>query len=352
MEILEPLSGDAFAPETTYLNTSGCGLLPRRAVDAIARLAGENLTGTREGAGSFDALAAVRGSFARLTGVGADRVALGSSVSVHVALVAHSLPAGAEVLAPEGEFSSVVQPFAVRGDLKMRYVPLESLAEAVRPGTALVAFSSVQSVDGRVADLDAVRAAAAAHGARTLLDASQSAGWLPLDAGAYDYTVTAGFKFLACPRGTSFLTVTEEAQERLAPLHSGWFAAADLADNYGPVRELAGSARRYDEPGSFLSYHAAAESLAVLEAVGIEAVYAHDLALAGRFRAGLAALGHRAVAESSAIVAVPGLGGVQPELLRGGVHASARGGNLRFAVHLYNSSADVDRALEVLGAAL
>lgn len=350
MEILEPLSGEAFAPETTYLNTASCGLLPRRAVDAITRLAGENAAGTRVGAGGFDALAAARGSFARLAGVGADRVALGSSVSAHVALVAHSLPTGAEVLAPEGEFSSVVQPFAVRGDLKMRYVPLESLADEVRPDTALVAFSAVQSVDGRVADLAAVRAAAAAHGARTLLDASQSAGWLPLDAGAYDYTVTAGFKFLTCPRGTSFLTVTEEAQEGLAALHSGWFAAEDLGDNYGPVRALAGGARRYDEPVSFLSYHGAAESLAMLEAVGIPAVHAHATALAGRLRDGLAALGHRAVAQDSAIVAVPGLGGAQPELLSAGVYASERGGNLRLAVHLYNSSADVDRVLEVLGA--
>lgn len=114
-------------------------------------------------------------------------------------LVAASLEPGAEVLAPEGEFSSVVSPFAVRGDLKTRYVPLEELAASVRPETALVAFSAVQSADGRIADLDAIRAAAGAHGARTLLDASQSAGWLPLDAGAYDYTVTGGFKFLLCP---------------------------------------------------------------------------------------------------------------------------------------------------------
>lgn len=107
----------------------------------------------------------------------------------------------------------------------MRYVPLDGMAEAVRPTTSLVALSSVQSADGRLADLDAVRAAAAAHGARVLLDATQSAGWLPLDAGAYDYTVTGGFKFLLCPRGTSFLTVTEEAQEILPPLFASWVAA-------------------------------------------------------------------------------------------------------------------------------
>ena len=86
-----------------------------------------------------------------------------------------------------------------------------------------------------MADLDAVRAAAAAHGARVLLDATQSAGWLPLDAGAYDYTVTGGFKFLLCPRGTSFLTVTEEAQETLPPLYAGWVAGEDRWNStYGP----------------------------------------------------------------------------------------------------------------------
>jgi len=44
------------------------------------------------------------------------------------------------------------------------------------PETALVALSAVQSADGRTGDLAAVRAAAAAHGARTLVDATHAAG--------------------------------------------------------------------------------------------------------------------------------------------------------------------------------
>ncbi|MBM7438233.1 aminotransferase class V-fold PLP-dependent enzyme [Streptomyces sp. HB132] len=338
-----------FAPGTTYLNTSTCGLLPRRAVEAVKALADDSSAGVRGGVGRSSSVASVRAAFAGIAGVAPARVALGGSVAAHVGIVAASLPAGSEVLAPTGEFSSVVSPFAVRGDLKMRYVPLAGLAEAVRPGTAVVAFSAAQSSDGRVADLDAVRAAAAAHGARTMLDASQSAGWLPLDAGAYDYTVTAGYKFLMCPRGTSFLTVTEEAQGTLPALYAGWVAAEDPWNStYGPVEKLAADARRFDEAVSFFSYHGAEQSLGLLAEVGVDAVYAHATGLAARFREGLASLGHEAVPGTSSTVAVPGLGDREPDLAAAGVMVSARAGNLRAAFHLYNTGADVDRALDVL----
>ncbi|MEH0395571.1 aminotransferase class V-fold PLP-dependent enzyme [[Kitasatospora] papulosa] len=346
---IDRVRASEFASETTYLNTSACGLLPRSAADAVKALVEDNATGRRQGAGDHATVVAARDAFARLVGVGPGRVAVGGSVASHVGLVAASLPPGAEVLAPTGEFSSVVSPFAVRGDLRTRYVPLDGLADAVRPGTAVVAFSAVQSSDGRVAALDAIRAAAAAHGARTLLDASQSAGWLPLDAGAYDYTVTGGFKFLMCPRGTSFLTVTEEAQETLPVLFPGMAAAEDAWGSvYGPVERLAAEARRFDEPVSFLSYHGAERSLELLAEVGVDAVQAHATALAARFRAGLASIGHEAVPGTSAIVAVPGLGGREPDLAAAGVVVSARAGNLRAAFHLYNTEADVDRALDVL----
>ncbi|MFG2431136.1 aminotransferase class V-fold PLP-dependent enzyme [Streptomyces sp. NPDC048590] len=338
-----------FASETIYLNTSTCGLLPRRAVDAVKALADDNANGRRQGAGSWEAVQAAREGFAGLVGVEPGRVAVGGSVAAHVGMVAASLPPGSEVLAPEREFSSVVTPFEVRGDLRTRYVPLEELAAAVRPGTALVAFSAVQSSDGRVADLDAVRAAAAAHGARTLLDASQSAGWLPLAAGAYDYTVTGAFKFLMCPRGTSFLTVTEEAQDTLPLLHPGMAASGDpWGSVYGPVDRLADDARRFDEPVSFLAYHGAEQAIELLASVGVDAVHAHATGLAARFRKGLASIGHEAVPGDSAVVAVPGLGDRDPDLAAAGVMVSARAGNLRASFHLYNTEADVDRALDVL----
>jgi selenocysteine lyase/cysteine desulfurase len=344
---MDTLGGAEFAPETVYLDTATCGLMPRRAADAVRRLLDDNLAG--RGAGSRASVDAARASFARLVRVSPDRVAVGNAVAVHVGLIAACLPGGAEVLVPEQEFSSVASPFALRGDLVLRQVPLEKLADGVGERTALVAFSAVQSSDGRVADLPAIRAAAAAHGARTLVDASQATGWYPLTAGDWDFTVTGGFKFLMSPRGTSFLTVTEEAQEGLRPLHAGLLAAQNTArSTYGPVERLAAGARRFDEATSFLSYHAAEQSLALLEDIGVPALHAHATGLAARFRDGLRSLGHEPLSGDSAVVAVPGLGGRQEDLWRAGVAAADRAGNLRAAFHLYNASADVDRALDVL----
>ncbi|GGX75283.1 aminotransferase class V-fold PLP-dependent enzyme [Streptomyces fructofermentans] len=347
METFETLVRAEFAPRSTYLNTASTGLLPARAVAAVR--AGVESVAAGKPQDMFADVEAARASFARLTGVTDRRVAAGASVAVYTGLIAASLPEGAEVLTAEGEFSSLVTPFHVRTDLKVRAVPLERLAESVRPGTALVAVSAAQSADGRVADLPAIRAAAAAHGARTYVDASQAAGWLPLDADAYDYLVSVAFKWLVCPRGVAFLVVPEDLGG-LTPVFAGWVAGEHPWDScYGPVEELARSARRFDESPGLFSYAGARRSLELLEQLGIEAVRDHDLALAERFRAGLASLGAPPVpAPGSPIVSVPGLGHRQPALSRAGVEVSDRAGNLRAAFHLYNTADDVDRLLDVL----
>ncbi|GGZ79555.1 hypothetical protein GCM10010371_43960 [Streptomyces subrutilus] len=338
-----------FGHSTTYLNTATCGVLPRSAVAAVRELAEAAGAAEPAGAGDFARVDRVRAAFARLVAVPAARVAVGSSVATHVGLVAASLPSGAEVLCPEGDFASVINPFVVRADLKVRFAPLESLAEAVGPDTALVSLSAVQSADGRAADLAAVRAATAAHGARMLVDATQAAGWLPFDASPYDYTVTAGFKWLLGTRGASYLTVSEEARTALTPLHAGWVAAESPEGAvYGPMPELARSARRFDESPAFLAYHAAEAGLALLERVGIEAVHAHDTALAARYRAGLARLGREPVPGGSAIVSVPGLADRLPALQTAGIAVAARAGALRASFHLYTTEADVDRLLDAL----
>nr|BFD85552.1 aminotransferase class V-fold PLP-dependent enzyme [Streptomyces sp. Xyl84] len=347
METFETLVRAEFAPKNTYLNTASLGLLPARTVTAL-RTAVEAAAAGRP-TDMFADVEAARASFARLTGVPDRRVAAGASVAVYSGLIAASLPEGAEVLTAEGDFSSVVNPFHLRGDLKVRTVPLEGLAEAVRPGTALVAVSAAQSADGRIADLSALRAAAREHGARTYVDASQAAGWLDLDADAHDYVAAVAFKWLLCPRGVAFLVVPGDLGG-LHPLFAGWVAGERPWDScYGPVGELAHSARRFDESPALFSYAGGRRSLELVEELGVAAVRAHDLALADRFRAGLRRLGHEPVpAPASPIVSVPGLGDRQGELSAAGIELSARAGNLRAAFHLYNTEADVDRLLDVL----
>ncbi|MCX2971625.1 MULTISPECIES: aminotransferase class V-fold PLP-dependent enzyme [Streptomyces] len=343
----KPMSAE-FRPQTTYLNTASHGLFPARTASVLEAAVREMAAGGMDQVGYYERVEAARATFARLVGVPPTRVATGSAVSVHVGLIAQSLPEGTEVLVADGDFSSLVNPFHVRSGLRFRSAPLEGLADAVRPGTGLVAVSSVQSADGRVADLAAVRAAADAHGARVLVDTTQSTGWLPLDPALADYTVCGAYKWLLCPRGTSFLTVPRDGGG-LRPLHAGWLAGEQPWDTcYGPIRELAHSARRFDESPPFLPYLGAEASLGLVAEHGPAAIGEHNRGLAARFRAGLRELGHAPVEADSAIVAVPGLGDSAEALAKAGVVLSARAGNLRAAFHLYNTEAEVDRTLEVL----
>ena len=346
---MDHLAPAEFAPETTYLNTAALGLPPAR---ALAALRGDlDLWGAgRANAQSYDLpVAEARAAFGRLVGATPDRVAIGSTVSPLVATVAEALPESGEVLLAEGEFTSVTQPFHSRRGLSVRTVPLERLAESISVWTRLVAVSTVQSADGRLADITELRAATRHNGVRLLLDATQSASWQPLEATGADYVVCAAYKWLMSPRGSAFLAVSPEAADTLRPLAPGWYAGDDpWANCYDRVR-FPESARRLDTAPAWLPFVGTAAALSLVEELTPARIGAHNLALADRFRKGLAGLGAVPVeAPGSAIVAVPGLGGAAAALTEAGVVVSARAGNLRASFHLYNTAADVDLALEVL----
>jgi selenocysteine lyase/cysteine desulfurase len=335
-----------FAPEVTYLDTATLGLPPRRSLAALRR-AVDSWAAGRVSAPDYDVpLAAARRSYAALLGVDPGRVAVGNQVSVFAGLVAANLPDRSEVLTVTGEFTSMVFPFlaqAPRG-VVVREVPLERLADAVTSRTAVVAVSAVQSADGRVADLPALVDAAAATGARVLLDVTQAAGWLPVDAGAFAWTVCSGYKWLLAPRGTGFLTVTPHLAGDLIPHLAGWYAGERPWESiYGAPLRLAADARRFDISPAWHSWVAQAPALDLLTGVGRRLLHEHSVGLADRFRAAL-----DLPPGDSAIVSLP----VPPEavdrLRDAGVAASLRSGRLRLAFHVHNDAADADRAADVL----
>ncbi|GAA5100100.1 aminotransferase class V-fold PLP-dependent enzyme [Microbacterium yannicii] len=290
-----------------------------------------------------------RGLFASLVAVGADRVAIGSQTSVAAGMVASALPHGAEVLVPDGEFSSMVLPFVHSGrDLVVRTAPLHDLAAHVRPSTALVAFSVVQSATGEVADAAAIVAAAAAHDALTLCDATQAVGWLPVEASAFDAVVCHAYKWLCAPRGVSFLTVSDRLAARMTPVNAGWYAGEDpWASCYGGEVDLAPDARRFDVSPAWQAFVGAAPALALFAALDPGELHAHATGLAAAFRAGL---GIAEPERASAIVAWDDPEGCDlGRLMSAGITASGRSGRARVAFHVFNDEDDVDLALAALG---
>ena len=93
------------------------------------------------GAPDYDRVVdACRAAYARLVRVPVANVAAVAQVSAAVSVIAADLAPGSEVIVVEGDFSSMVFPFLTRGDLVVRHVAVAALADAVREGTALIAY--------------------------------------------------------------------------------------------------------------------------------------------------------------------------------------------------------------------
>jgi selenocysteine lyase/cysteine desulfurase len=337
-----------FETARTYVNTASIGLPPRRAITAMTAAMEAWRTGRAE-AGDYDALIERgRRLFAGLVGVTADRVFIGNQVSTFTALVAASLPDRARVLAAEEDFTSVLFPFMAHADrgVGVETVPLARLVESIRPGLSLVAVSAVQSADGRIVPggLDGLRAAAAAHGCLTYVDATQAVGWLPFDAGGFDFVSCAAYKWLLSPRGSAFGVVRPERLAMLRPLYAGWYAGDDpWTAIYGPPLRLAKEARRLDISPAWLAWVGTVPALELLAEVGIETIQRHDVGLANALRGRLGM-----PAGDSAIVTVAADGAAE-RLRAGGVAASVRAGAVRVSFHLHNTDADVELVARLLG---
>jgi selenocysteine lyase/cysteine desulfurase len=339
------LEDAGFAAGPGYLDTASVGVPPAATVAALRDAVAAWAAGAARPPAYDPLVAAARASWARLVGVAPEDVCIGAQASALAGLVAGSVPDGARVVAVQGDFTSVLFPFLAHADRGVRVdlVALEDLADALEPGVDLVAFSAVQSSSGAVADLDAIAGAAAAHGVRTYVDATQACGWLPLDAGRFDFVACATYKWLLCPRGSAFMAVRRERLREVRPAAAGWYAGEDVWTSiYDAPLRLAHDARRLDVSPAWLCWAGAVPSLALLEEVGIPAIHAHDVGLADRLRAGLGL-----EPGGSAIVSVDRPGAAE-RLAAAGVQASTRAGAARLAFHLHNTEDDVELALRAL----
>jgi selenocysteine lyase/cysteine desulfurase len=125
------------------------------------------------------------------------------------------------------------------------------------------------------------------------------------------------------------------------PAQSGWTAAVD-GQYYGLEARLPDEARRLDQAPSWFTHVAAAPTLELVEAIGVDAIHQHDVGLANAFRTGLGM-----DPGSSAIVSAD-VPGAEERFAAADLRASVRGGRIRVSFHVYSTQSDVDRALDAL----
>lgn len=331
--------------DTTWLNTAQYGIPPQpthqaltQALDHWSAATGDPHTWSRE-------LEQARTHLAALVGAPAHDLTLGAATAQITGTIAASLPDNTRVLVPEGDFTSIVFPWKAQADrgMSVRTAPLHHLAHAVDERTDVVVFSLVQSADGRLAPTDDIVAAARAHNALVMADATQAAGWMPLNATRFDALIASAYKWLMAPRGLALAYLSPALRARLRPNNAGPFAAHHPPSAmYATTMDLPPTARAFDLPPNWFAALAAAASARVLLHAGLDNIHHHNVTLTDHFRA--------LMGQEPAHSAITGLDlpHATQRLARAGITTTQRAGLTRLSFHLYNTLEDAERAAHAL----
>jgi selenocysteine lyase/cysteine desulfurase len=230
--------------DVAYFNTSNLSLQ----LHAVRR-AGEAALRTRArpwsiAAGDwFTHVEQARSLFAELIGADVDGVAVVAATSYGFAVAASNLPLaeGQRVLVLAEEYPSGIYTWrrAVRRAgahlLTVSRQPgrswTDAILEQLDERVGIVSVPNVHWTDGALVDLDRVAARVHEVGARLVIDASQSAGAMPLDVRALraDFVITVGYKWLLGPFGLGYLYVAEQHRGG-QPLEENWISRAGSQD--------------------------------------------------------------------------------------------------------------------------
>jgi cysteine desulfurase / selenocysteine lyase len=334
----------------------------------------------------------LRAEAARAIGGSPEDITISTSTSAGLVALAQGIPfrAGDEVLAPLGEFPSNVWPWkalAARG-VSFREVPIwegqcsgsQALAssppnskddfegrllDAIGPRTRLLAVSWVRFQDGLKLDLDRLGQACRARDVIFVVDGIQGAGTHLPSLRWVDAFACGGQKGCLGPQGHGFLWTAPALREVMIPQGS-WLSVEEGSDLARTVtdfeREWLKDGRRHECGSvSLLGSVLLKASLQTLNAAGISTITAHadrlQAELLGRLR-GIPAWSP----EADRLEMLRNAGRLGPllclyhqnkdaEFLHqclkkaqgGGIHATAREGYLRIALHGWHTSQDLDR---------
>lgn len=361
-----------------YGNTGTLGASPVEVVDAltegIRRLEinlatwayeqpdGEPLTGYQE-------LLPVRQAVGEFVNASAAEIALTQNATMGINFLANGLDLapGDEVVTTDQEHGGGISPWrllAKRRGIVVRELPLlpacaggpEAIAqlflEAMTPRTRIIFFSHITSGLGILLPARDLCSIARASGALSIVDGAQTVGQIPVNMAAIgcDAYVGSPHKWLLAPKGTGFMFLRREVQDRF------WTTLASQQwDNH------AAGAFRFMQfgTGSVPVVEGLVAALGFIQKIGISRIAAWDAGLTKRLREGLARIPKARFTSPTdpklaAAMTTFRVEGVKARALQDAlwarrvrVRAQSDDRGVRLSTHLYLNRADIDTVLDV-----
>ena len=363
-----PVSGDK-----VYLAHAGVSPVPACVGRAVASAVSAAARDDQE-EGLSTLLRQTRARASELLGADPGEVALIGPTTTGISAVAAGLDwqAGDEVLIYQDDFPVNVYPWQAlesRGVTVRRLsthalgeITPELVVEQLTAKTRLVALASCHFVSGYRIDHDAIGRLLRERDVLFCLDAIQTLGAFPTTVEHVDFLAADAHKWLLGPCAAGVFYVRRDLQDRLVPQAFGWNNVR--CPNYvaQETMNLRSDARRY-EAGSFniLGIAGLNAALGLLLEVGIDAIAADLTTKRTGLAAALQAKGYEVFfpegQQTGGITSCWREGTdmkvVGERLAAENIIASVRGDRagrdyLRFSPHFYNTSSDLDLALELL----
>jgi selenocysteine lyase/cysteine desulfurase len=303
-----------------------------------------------------------RGMFARFIGADYDEIAVVPSASAGAFQVASTQDWSdrPRLVTTDVEFPSIAHVWLAQAPAGVDVVHVaardgivhaEDYLDAVDDRTGLVSIPLVSYRNGMQLPTDDVVAKARAMGIRTVVDAYQGTGVVPIDVHGLDcdYLISGTLKYMLGVPGLAFLYARAGLVDAVSPIQTGWFGRVNPYEFNPHQVDYPAHARRFESgTPSIPAAFGAVAGMRVLETLDANEVTAHIADLGRQLDDSLRSAGERIASPAEERLRGPMVAvhdddpvGLAAYLRTQHIETSPRGDAVRLSLHFYNTQDDV-----------
>ena len=376
------------APDEIYLNTGSWGVLHQATFAALVKGLQELEGNPTQNRGYLvERMNLARRKLGCFVNAQPEDLAFTTNVTISMNQIVHGLDwqSGDEILASDQEYGAInncLDHAEKRHGVVVRRASIgippaepdeivDSFRTALSERTRLLLVSHVTSPSGLITPIRDLADLAHEHGAMIAVDGAHAPGQIPLDLTGYGCDFYGGncHKWLCAPKGTGFLHVAPQVQNKLHHI-----AVSHGYHGDGPLRNDQGQLQLHGQPfmwqltsigtRELSCFGAVYEAVAFQNEIGKERIAARGRQLAGYLRQRMADTGwveplyspHPALSNSLSTFRLKGFGDVNPgqalyekyKITTPIWGEGELGYTQRVSTHIYNHFDDIDRMVAAL----